>query len=336
MTKRYPFRRPFCSRNPRNPRHFQRIPLWILQPSDGAHHPRLHLYEPSRLRRPCRHRLRRHVYHAHFTPVPVMRKLCHLAPRPHPSAAAPIPSPPPQSCPGPRAPPKNNSPLPAPQCLPIPAISKPSLQAPLRATLPAPAESVPTPVSHSALLPAALPPAAAAEPPPRSTNRSPAARTIRTLPSSKPGSPATQTPASPGTSRTLQASPAESPLHQSKTPLPWPSELFPPGHTSPSKRRLKAPAHPLSAPARSSLLTPRLGPPHFPTQPARPRQSAPALPAKRCCCFESEMPPAPPRPVQPHPLSTKSPRAASSRIAIPPRRLAPPAPVPRSPSASRV
>src|SRR2546427_106980 len=243
MTKRYPFRRPFCSRNPRNPRHFQRIPLWILQPSDGAHHPRLHLYEPSRLRRPCRHRLRRHVYHAHFTPVPVMRKLCHLAPRPHPSAAAPIPSPPPQSCPGPRAPPKNNSPLPAPQCLPIPAISKPSLQAPLRATLPAPAESVPTPVSHSALLPAA---------------------------------------------------------------------------------------------ARFPLPPPRPGPPHFPTQPAHPRQSALALPAKHCCCFESEMPPAPPRPVQPHPPSTRSPHAASSRIAIPPRRLAPPAPVPRSPSASRV
>src|SRR6266403_772518 len=77
MTKRYPFRRPFCSCNPRNPRHFQRIPLRVLQPPDGPHHSRLHLYEPSRLRRPCCHRLRRHVHHAHFAPLPVMRELRH-------------------------------------------------------------------------------------------------------------------------------------------------------------------------------------------------------------------------------------------------------------------
>src|SRR5882724_649102 len=173
-----------------------------------------------------------------------------------------------------------------------------------------------------------------AEPPPRSTNRLPAPRTIRKLPSSKPDSPATQTPASPGTSRKPQASPAASPPHRNKIPLPWPSELSPPGHTSPSKRRRKAPAHPLSARARSSPLTLRPGPPHFPTQPAHLPQSAPALPAKHCCCFESERPPAPPRPAQPHPPSTRSPRAASSRISAPPPRLAPPGPVPRSPSAS--
>src|SRR6267378_1306320 len=92
---------------------------------------------------------------------------------------------------------------------------------------------------------------------------------------------------------------------------------------------------PLSVRARSFLPNPPPDPPHFPRRRALSPQSAPVPPAKRCCCFESEMAREPPRPAQLHHPSTRSPREAASRIPTPPPPPAPPAPVPHTPVASR-
>src|SRR5271165_229883 len=74
MTKRYPLRRPLASRNPRNPRHFQRIALRIFQPPHCPHHRRLHLHKRPRRRRSRSHRLGRNIHHGHTGILPVMRK----------------------------------------------------------------------------------------------------------------------------------------------------------------------------------------------------------------------------------------------------------------------
>src|SRR5216684_313909 len=207
MTKRYPFRGLLRRRYSRDPRHFQRIPFRVFQPPDRLHHPRLHLHKASCRRRSCRHRFFRHVHHPHFPFLSVMRQLRHpCAPKLCPSSVArkrPRRS---RFFRGPTAPPENNSPSTAPRYLPSLATSMPSLPPPPRTTPPAPARNA-SARSFPSLLPPTEPPAKAMHAPPlHSTNQSPVLQTIRTSPSSKPDSPATQTPASLYTFRTLPVS----------------------------------------------------------------------------------------------------------------------------------
>src|SRR5437667_4360106 len=228
----------------------------------------------------------------------------------------------------PLAPPGNSLPLPERRYPRSLATSTLSLQAPSHATLSALARNASIRISRSTLLQAALRQAATRAPPRRTTSQSQAPQTIQTSPSSKPDCPANRTQACPGTSQTLRASRGGLQRHRKKTPRPWLSAHFPPGHTSPWRRRPTAPAHLLSTRARFFLPSHRCGPPHFPGQSARPPRSEPARQEKRCCCFESEMGRAFRRskPLR-HPWK-ESPRVAAARIAIAPPRLAPPAPAP--------
>src|SRR6266852_3451058 len=307
MTKRYPFRGLLRSRDSRDPRHFQRIPFRVFQLPDRAHHARFHLYETLRRRRSRRHSFLRHVDHPHFSCLSVMRQLCHIrAFRLRPSSVTPKHSRQSRSFLGLLAPPGNNSPSPTPRYHPTLATSAPSLPAFGRSTPRTRAKNASAPSFPSMPPPVAPPPAATRAPPLRPTNQSPAPQIVRTSPSLKRDSPATRTPACPGTFRTPPASPAGSPPHRRRIPRPW-----------------------LSARARFSLPNPRYGPPHSPEPPARRPRFEPARPARRCCCFESETRPVFHQSRLPRPPWKESPRADASRIASSLRQLAPPAPAPR-------
>src|SRR5438552_2686868 len=329
VTKRYPLRGPLGCGNSRNPRHFQGIPFRVFQPPDGVHHTRFHLYKTTCRCCSHRHRLVGHVDHSHFALFSVMRQLRHKrSPRRRPSSVTPKRSRRPRSFLVPPAPLGNSSPAPALQYHPSLATSTLSPQASSRATPLVLARNASARTFRSTLPPVVLRAAATAAPPRRTTSQSQAPQTIQTSPSSKPDCPANRTQACPGTSQTLRASRGGLQRHRKKTPRPWLSAHFPPGHTSPWRRRPTAPAHLLSTRARFFLPSHRCGPPHFPGQSARPPRSEPSPQEKRCCCFESEMGRAFRRskPLR-HPWK-ESPRVAAARIAIAPPRLAPPAPAP--------
>src|SRR5229473_5750259 len=221
MTKRYPFRSLLRCRDTGDPRHFQWIPLRVFQPPDRAHDARLHLHKTSRRRRSRRHRFLRHVDHPHFACLSVMRQLCHIrAFRLRPSSVTPKRSRQSRSFLGLLAPPGNNSPSPTPRYHPTLATSAPSLPAFGRSTPRTRAKNASAPSFPSMPPPVAPPPAATRAPPLRPTNQSPAPQTIQTSPSSIPDSLATRTPASPGTFRTPPVSPAGSPPHRKRIPLP--------------------------------------------------------------------------------------------------------------------
>ena len=78
MTKRYPLRGTFGRCNPRDPRHFQRIALGILQTAHGAHHPGRHAHKRVCDGRARGHGFGGHVHHADFAASAVVGKLCHL------------------------------------------------------------------------------------------------------------------------------------------------------------------------------------------------------------------------------------------------------------------
>src|SRR5229473_1421734 len=222
MTKRYPFRGPLRRRDSRDPRHFQRIPLWILQSPHCAHDARLHLHKTPRRRRSCRHRFLRHVHHPHFAFLSVMRQLCHVrAPRRYPFSVTRRHSRRSQFFRVPLALPGSNSPSLTPRYHPTLATSAPSLPAFGRSTPRARAKNASAPSFPSMPPPVAPPPAATRAPALRPTNQSPAPQIVRTSPSLKRDSPATRTPACPGTFRTPPASPAGSPPHRRRIPRPW-------------------------------------------------------------------------------------------------------------------
>src|SRR6266851_9319241 len=222
MTKRYPFRGPLRRRDSRDPRHFQRIPLWILQSPHCAHDARLHLHKTPRRRRSCRHRFLRHVDHSNVAFLSVMRKLCHVrAPRLRPSSITRKRSRRSRSFPGLPAPPGNNSRSKAPQYLRSLATLTFSLPVRRHATPRARAKNAPARTFPSMLPPVALRRTATRAPPHRSTNQSRAPQTIRTSPSSKRDSPASRTPVCPGTFQTRLVSPAGSPRHRRTIPRPW-------------------------------------------------------------------------------------------------------------------
>src|SRR6266851_2888641 len=222
MTKRYPFRGPLRRRDSRDPRHFQRIPLWILQSPHCAHDARLHLHKTPRRRRSCRHRFLRHVHHPHFAFLSVMRQLGHLcAPRLRLSSITLKHSRRSRSFLGLLAPPGNSLPSPAPRCRPSLAISTPSLPALALATPHARAKNASARAFPSKLPPAVPQPTATRAPPHRSTNQSRAPQIIQTSPSSKRDSPAIRTPACPGKFRRRRAFLAEWPPHRKRIPHPW-------------------------------------------------------------------------------------------------------------------
>src|SRR6266478_876444 len=352
MTKRYPFRGLLCRRDSRDPRHFQRIPFRVFQPPDGVHNTRLHLHKTLRRRRSCRHRFLRHVHHPHFAFLSVMRQLCHVrAPRRYPFSVTRRHSRRSQFFRVPLALSGSNSPSLTPRYHPTLATSAPSLPAFGRSTprtraknasapsfpsmpppvAPPPAEALKekTGLTHLMPPPVAPPPAATRAPALRPTNQSPAPQIVRTSPSLKRDSPATRTPACPGTFRTPPASPAGSPPHRRRIPRPWLLARSQRGRTFPSRRRPIARAHLLSARTRFSLPNPRYGPPHSPEPPARRPQFEPARPARRCCCFESETRPVFHQSRLPRPPWKESPRVDAARIAVAPHPLVPPAPAPR-------
>src|SRR5882762_7578334 len=208
-------------RDSRDPRHFQRIPLRVFQPPDRAHHSRLHFHKTPCRRRSCRHRFLRHIDHPHFALLSVVRKLCHTRePRPRPSSVTRKRSRRSRSFRGLPAPPESNSPSKARQYRPSPATLTLSLPLPRHPNPRARAKNAPARVFPSMPRRAEPRPTARRAPPHRSTNQSRAPQTIRTSPSSKRDSPANRTPACPGTFQTRPVSPAESPPHRKKIPLP--------------------------------------------------------------------------------------------------------------------
>src|SRR5713226_6556799 len=222
MTKRYPLRGSLCRRDSRDPRHFQRIPFRVFQPPDGVHNTRLHLHKTLRRRRSCRHRFLRHVHHPHFAFLSVMRQLCHVrAPRRYPFSVTRRHSRRSQFFRVPLALPGSNSPSLTPRYHPTLATSAPSLPAFGRSTPRTRAKNASAPSFPSMPPPVAPPPAATRAPALRPTNQSPAPQIVRTSPSLKRDSPATRTPACPGTFRTPPASPAGSPPHRRRIPRPW-------------------------------------------------------------------------------------------------------------------
>src|SRR5713226_9834640 len=222
MTKRYPLRGSLCRRDPGDPRHFQRIPFRVFQPPDRAHDARLHLHESLRRLRSGRHRLFRHVHHPHFAFLSVVRQLGHvrlvrlrlsLLTRKHSHQL--------RYSPYPRVPPGSNSLSPAPRYRPSLATSTPLLLALVHATPRARAKNAPAQAFRSMLPPAAPRQRATHAPPLHSTNQSRAPQTIRTSPSSKPGSRANRTPVCLGRFQRRPASPAGSPPRRKRIPHPW-------------------------------------------------------------------------------------------------------------------
>src|SRR6266852_1815583 len=135
VTKRYPLRGLLSRRNSRDSRHFQRIPLRVLQPPHGAHDAGAHFHKALCRRRPRRHRFFGHIDHAHFASFSVMRQLRHTrTPRRCPSSVTRKHSLLSLSSLGLPAPSENNSPSPMLQYLPSLATSTLSLPAPRLST----------------------------------------------------------------------------------------------------------------------------------------------------------------------------------------------------------
>src|SRR6266550_669330 len=222
MTKRYPLRGLLRRRDSRDPRHFQRMPLRILQPPDRAHDAWLHLHKTSCRRRSCGHRFLRNVHHPHFAFVCVMGQFGHVRePILGPSSVARKRSRLCRSFLGLRVPPGSNWPSTAPRYRPTLATLAPSLPAPGLATPRARAENA-SAQAFPAKLPQAVPrPTATRGPPHRSINQSRAPQTVRMSPSLRQDSLASRIPVCPGTFRTRPASPAGWPPHRRRIPLPW-------------------------------------------------------------------------------------------------------------------